>query len=222
VDGDRSGLVVNLVPGARVSGQLAGDALAGARQPNIRIALAPLTTFVQPIQAMTSAIDADSRFSFPNVPPGRYRLELSAPANVVRPRVAAQIVNGIDTIETGLELEGGEQIEVAAEVTASEARLSGRVLDLAGRPLVQQHVVLFPAEPSARTPPSRRIFSVRPDQNGRYLLPDVPAGDYLITAIADIEPGDWFNPDVLARLVPTAAPVRIRRGDTLEIDLETR
>ena len=221
VDGDRSALVLDLVPGARVSGQLGGDGLAGARQPNVRIALTPLT-FVQPAQAMTSAIDADSRFSFPNVPPGRYRLELTAPANVVRPRVAAQIVNGIDTIETGLELKGGEQIEVAAEVTASEARLWGRVFDLVGRPLVQQHVVLFPAEPGARTPPSRRIFSVRPDQNGRYSLPDVPAGDYLITAVADIEPADWFNPDVLARLAPTAAPVRIRRGDTLEIDLETR
>jgi protocatechuate 3,4-dioxygenase beta subunit len=222
VDGDRSGLVLDLVPGARVSGQLGGDGLAGARQPGVRIALTPLTTFVQPAQAMTSAIDADSRFSFPNVPPGRYRLELTAPATVVRPRVAAQIVNGVDTIETGLELKGGEQIDVAAEVTVSEARLAGRVLDRAGRPLVQHQVVLFPAEPGSRTPPSRRIFAVRPDQNGRYSLPDVPSGDYLITATADIEPGDWFNPDTLARLAPTAAPVRIRRGDTLEIDLETR
>ena len=141
---------------------------------------------------------------------------------MVRPRIAAQIVNGVDTIETGLVLKGGEQIDVGVEVTASEAKLSGRVLDRTGRPLVQQHVVLFPAQPAARTPPSRRIFAVRPDQNGRYSVPDVPAGDYLITAVADIEPGDWFNPDVLARLAPTAAPVRIRRGDQLEIDLETR
>lgn len=222
VDGDRAGLVLDLVPGASVSGQIGGDALAAARQPNVRIALTPLTPVVRPAQAMTSAIGGDNRFSFPNVPPGRYRLELTGPANVVRPRVAAQMVNGVDTIETGLELKGGEQIDVAVDVTASEARLSGRVLDRAGRPLVQPHVVLFPAEPGARTPPSRRIFAVRPDQNGRYALPDVPAGDYLITAVADIEPGDWFNPDVLERLAPAAAPVRIRRGDQLEIDLETR
>ena len=222
VDGDRSGLVLDLVPGARVSGQLRWDAVAGARQPTVRIALMPLTGVVQPAQAMTSAIDGENRFSFPSVPPGRYRLELTGPANVAKPRVATQSVNGVDTIDAGLEINGGEQIDVAVEVTASEARLSGRVLDLVGRPLVQQHVVLFPAEPGGRTPPSRRIFSVRPDQNGRYSLPDVPAGDYLITAVADIDPGDWFNPDVLARLAPTAAPVRIRRGDTLEIDLETR
>jgi hypothetical protein len=74
--------------------------------------------------------------------------------------------------------------------------------------------VLFAQEPPAWTPPSRRIFGVRPDQNGRYVFPDVPAGDYLITTLADAEPGEWFNPDVLAQLAPGALPVTIRRGES--------
>jgi hypothetical protein len=40
--------------------------------------------------------------------------------------------------------------------------------------------------------------------------------------VADIEPGEWFNPAVLARLAPGAAPVSVRRGDALEIIVETR
>lgn len=128
----------------------------------------------------------------------------------------------MDTADAGLQVEAGESIEVDVELITSEAAVSGRARDQNGQPATLGYVILFARDPRAWAPPSRRIFGVRPDQNGRYVFPDVPAGDYLITAVADIEPGDWFNPDVLARLAPTAAPVRIRRADALEIDLETR
>ena len=83
-------------------------------------------------------------------------------------------------------------------------------------------MVLFARNPGSWTPPSRRIFGVRPDQNGRYLFPDVPAGDYLVTTLAGVEAGEWFDPAVLAKLAAAASSVTVRRGDKLEIDLETR
>jgi protocatechuate 3,4-dioxygenase beta subunit len=223
VDRDMTGVVLDLVPMATVSGRVHGEVTATLRQPTVRISLAPLPgTVVPPNLARSAPIAADNSFSIPNVPAGRYRFEMTGPNNIVKPRVASQLVKGIDTSDAGLEVRGGDAISVDVELTASEARVSGLLRDRAGQPVVQASVVLFASDAQLRTPPSRRIFGIRPDQNGRYAFPDVPAGDYLITAVADIEPGEWFNPAVLARLAPGAAPVSVRRGDALEIIVETR
>jgi hypothetical protein len=223
VDGDQAGITLDLVPVGAVLGRIGGDAVAAGRQQNVRIALSPLAnTAVPPNSTLSAAIDAENRFTFPSVPPGRYRLELTGPNTVAKPRVASQTVGGVETVDAGFEIRGGEQLQVDVELTPSEAQVAGRVRDRAGQPATRPYVVLFAKEPPAWTPPSRRIFGLKPDQNGRYLFPDVPAGDYLITTLTDVESGGWFDPALLARLVSSASPVTVRRGDKLEIDLETR
>jgi hypothetical protein len=223
VDGDVAGLVVDAVPVGKVAGRIVGDVPSAARQINVRISLVPLPgTIVPPNQNRSSIIGADNRFSIANVPPGRYRLELTGPNNIVKPRVSSQIVNGVETSDAGLQVTSGEEVDVAVELTTSEAQVSGGVRDRAGQPVTRPYVLLFAKEPTAWTPPSRRIFGLRPDQNGRYLFPDVPAGDYLITILTDVESGEWFNPATLATLASIASPVTVRRGDKLDIDLETR
>ena len=82
--------------------------------------------------------------------------------------------------------------------------------------------MLFAKDALNWTPPSRRIFGVRPDQNGNYLFADVPPGEYLIATIDGVDAGEWFNPALLGRLAPGAMPLAVRRGDALEIALETR
>jgi len=42
------------------------------------------------------------------------------------------------------------------------------------------------------------------------------------TTLAGVEAGEWFDPAVLAKLAAAASSVTVRRGDKLEIDLETR
>jgi len=44
----------------------------------------------------------------------------------------------------------------------------------------------------------------------------------LIARLAGVDAGDWFDPSVLAKSAPAASPITIRRGDQLEIELETR
>jgi len=223
VDGDQSGIALDLVPVGTVSGRIGGDAASAGRQQGVRISLSPLANTVGPPNSqLIAAIDAENRFSFSSVPPGRYRLELTGPNTVAKPRVVSQRVGGVETVEAGLEIKGGEQLQVDVELMRSEAQVAGRMRDRAGQPATRPYVVLFAKEPQAWIPPSRRIFGVRPDQNGRYVFSDVPAGDYLVTTLAGVEAGEWFNPAVLAKLAPTASPVTVRRGDQLEIDLETR
>jgi hypothetical protein len=223
VDRDVSGVVLDVAPPGTVSGTIRGEVTAALRQPTIRISLVPLPgTLVAPNQGRSAVIGADNRFSIPNVPPGRYRFELTGPNNVVKPRVRSQIVGGIDTADAGLEVKAGAAVDVDVELVTSEAKVGGLVRDRAGQPSSHPYVILFAKDSQTWTPPSRRIFGVRPDQTGRYLFADVPAGDYLITTLADIEAGEWFNPALLARLASAAAPVTVRRGDALEISLESR
>ena len=142
VAGDQFGLVLDVVPPATVSGRIGGNAAAGGWPPQVRVALSPLIAGVRaPIGA--AAVDAENRFTIGNVPPGRYRLELTGPVTVVKPRVASQVIAGRETIEAGFEVKGGEQIEVDAAVTVSEAQVSGTVRDRAGQPSTGPFVVLF-------------------------------------------------------------------------------
>jgi hypothetical protein len=223
VDRDLTGVVLDLVSMATVTGHVRGEMTVALRQPTVRISLSPLPgTVVPPNLARSVAIAADNSFSIPNVPPGRYRFELTGPNNIVKPRTASQRVQGIETVDSGLVVKGGETIDVDVELVTSEATVGGRLRDRRGQPVTSPYVVLFAKDAGSWTPPSRRIFGVRPDQNGRYLFPDVPAGDYLVTTLAGVEAGEWFDPAVLAKLAAAASSVTVRRGDKLEIDLETR
>ena len=223
VDRDVTNVVLDVVPMSTVTGTVRGELISVLRQPTVRLSLSPLPgTVVAPNTSRSATIGPDGRFSIPNVPPGRYRFEVTGPNTIVKPRPASQRVQGIETVDAGLAVKGGEAIDVDVEFVTSEATVAGRLRDRSGQPVTSPYVVLFSKEPAAWTPPSRRIFGVRPDQNGRYLFPDVPAGDYLVTTLAGVEAGEWFDPSVLAKLAPAASPVTIRRGDKLEIDLETR
>ena len=78
-----------------------------------------------------------------------------------------------------------------------------------GRPSPDYTVVLFPAEPSLWVPQSRRIQGVRPAADGAYVIRNLPAGNYLVAAVDDVEPGEWFDPAFLQRLVPAAVRITI-------------
>ena len=41
----------------------------------------------------------------------------------------------------------------------------------------------------------------------------VPAGDYHLAAADDVEPGEWFDPSFLQRLLPGAVRVTIGEGE---------
>ena len=41
----------------------------------------------------------------------------------------------------------------------------------------------------------------------------LPPGEYLVAAIDDIEPNEWFDPALLQRLLPTAFKIAIAEGE---------
>ena len=59
---------------------------------------------------------------------------------------------------------------------------------------------MFPANKAYWVPQSRRILSTRPGSDGHFKFPNLPAGDYLIAAVTDVEQGEWYDPAFLAQL----------------------
>ena len=66
---------------------------------------------------------------------------------------------------------------------------------------------------------SRRVQFTRPGTDGRFILRDLPSGDYLIAALTDLEPSDLNDASFLERLVPAAVKVHLNDGEKKIQDL---
>jgi len=66
---------------------------------------------------------------------------------------------------------------------------------------------------------SRRVRSLRPATDGGFSLKGLPAGDYYIAALTDVEPGEWYDPAFLAKLIATSAKVTVKDGAKTVQDL---
>jgi hypothetical protein len=236
VDGERiSGLSLGLQPGMTLSGQLRFEnqprGAADPREPADRTpALKPpadlssVRVSVQPVQAegtvafapAAASIDGQGRFVVSGITPGRYRLTASFPGSG-RPgnwQLRAAIVNGADALDVPFTVQPTQSIAGAAIVFFDRlAELSGVVHNAAGGGPNAFTVILFPANQSHWLARARRIQAVRPSADGAFAFHGLPAGDYLLAAIDDVEPGEWFDPAFLQRLMPNAMKLSIAEGE---------
>ena len=63
---------------------------------------------------------------------------------------------------------------------------------------------------------------MHPDADGRYSIRNLPPGDYRIAVAIDLDPGEWFDPAVLERLLPAATPLTIAGLERETLDLAIR
>jgi hypothetical protein len=113
----------------------------------------------------------------------------------------------------------------------------GGIMEVAplGQPRVQQagdfalvtlrHALIPPLTmPGGRllvypVPGSRRIRMTRPATDGTFIVVGLPAGDYLLAALADLEPGEWNDPTLLAQLAASSLGVTLRERATTTQDV---
>ena len=65
-------------------------------------------------------------------------------------------------------------------------------------------------------------MSARPATDGRFILADLPAGEYLVAALTDLDPNDWQDAAFLEQVAPAAVSVTIREGEKKTQDLRIR
>jgi uncharacterized protein (DUF2141 family) len=217
VDGEHvTGLSLSLEPGLTISGlvRFEGSALKPpADLKTIRVTAAPADVRGSVAFAPGAVtVGPDGRFSIAGVTPGRYRLTASFPGSG-RPGgwlLKSVMTNGEDSLDAPFTLPPNQHV-LDATITFTErlAQVTGTLRNTAGAAAADCTVVLFPEEPSLWVPTSRRIQGVRPAADGTYLMRNLPAGNYLLAAVDDVEPGEWFDPAFLQRLGPAAVRITI-------------
>jgi hypothetical protein len=71
-------------------------------------------------------------------------------------------------------------------------------------------------------PNSRYVAGVRPDQDGRFQVKNLPAGGYYAIALEYLAQGEWNDPEVLERLKGNATSFRLGDGEKKSLDLKLR
>lgn len=217
-----TGVSVTLQPGMKVAGHLVFD---GGAMPTdltrVRVALSPAGGGggLDLAQNAPAQVDASGRFTITGVSPGRYTLRVQGQVQSFTLRSA--VSGGRDMLDFPLDVKPNEDVaDIAVTMTTQTQELSGSLSDNTGNPATDYTVIVFPAEQQYWTPQSRRIVSARPGTDGKFFARNLPPGDYMIAAVTDVEPGEWFDPAFLTQLRAAAARVTLNAGDKRTQDLK--
>lgn len=131
-------------------------------------------------------------------------------------------LNGQDITDSGAEFRAGETVAGLEVVLTSRLTLvTGEVTGSDSEAMKDYTVVVFSDDPALWTvPQSRYVTGVRPDQEGRFQVRNLPAGSYYAVAVEYIEQGSWGDPDVLDRLKAKASTFSLREGDNKTLNLK--
>jgi hypothetical protein len=169
-----------------------------------------------PSQTPTASWDAEGRFTFSSLLPGRYRLLLSGARNQILPAIVGQMMNGQETLTSGVTVASSATASVDLVLASGPSQLSGRIR-MTSQPPRELFLILFAREAEAWASPAVRVFATRPDQNNQFAFRDVPPGDYWIAPVTDVEPNAWFDPELLKALAATAQTVSVVDGNSPEL-----
>jgi hypothetical protein len=219
VERDLDGLVITLSAGATVSGRV--EFVGTTPVP-------PTTGFtvsLQPVVAATVAVQParlaeDRTFVTAGYPAGRYFL--SAVGRLPGWLITSAMVNGVDALDQPFELAAENIGNVVVTITDRPSSVTGTVTAGSGA-AAEASVVLFPAnyrEWIARGMPQRLMRNLRSQANGTFTLQGLPARDYLILALTDVDVPDLQNPAVYDALARAATTVTLGEGDTRTMSLK--
>jgi hypothetical protein len=192
-----------LQSGTTLSGRVEVEATGGTQVPNLAKLMVSVKGVGQQVASNwepgAAAVDADGRFTIHGVLPGRYRVIVTGVPSSFALRSA--IFGAQDVLDSLLGLTGAENISGGVvTLTNRVTEVSGVVQSASTGAAAGATVIAFSADERFWLPESRRIQAVRPSTDGRYVLKDLPPGDYRIVAVDDVEPGRWFDPAYLRSL----------------------
>jgi hypothetical protein len=129
--------------------------------------------------------------------------------------------NGVDVTDSGMEFRANENVSgVEIELTNKLSEISGLVTNARNEAMKDYTVVIFAQDSQKWSGNSRYIGTGRPDQDGRFIVRNLPPGDYNAIALDYVEPGESNDPEFLERVQSRAIRFSLSDGETKTIDLK--
>jgi hypothetical protein len=230
---DLTDIALQLQPTVSVSGRIVLDTATGGDPAQLLLYLIPPRNISQ-VMAPMSRPNADGTFVFRDLIPDRYSLDAGAqtvsppsPAGTVamfpvptRWIATSVIVNGVETIDTGIDLSTADVTNMVATLSDRRTELSGMLVDATNRPIPQFGVVAFSVGPADATTTARRIAWATTDAQGAFKI-SLSAGEYYLAPIIDMDAADFAMASLLKfelgpyldSLVPKAIRITIAFGE---------
>jgi hypothetical protein len=151
-------------------------------------------------------ISEDGTFLLSGLPEGRVILSVTGVPTVHLDRVT---LGNQDVRDQGFELTGDVRGLVVV-LTPRLARVSGRVIDSAGKPRPDAYILRFPKLSTHWN--EWTIIRARPDRSGNFELA-APPGEYVVAAVAGGLPDDWRSAEFLSSISPRGLAVKLGGAD---------
>lgn len=226
VDGrDQSDLVLRLQPGTRISGSIAFERSSltpPADLSKVDLTMAASRSLVGAPAAPRAIVDPAGIFRFVSVVPGAYALKAMPPAGTSWVLKSA-VLNGRDLADVLIDVKPGTELNgLVITYTDRAAEISGTLVDASNRPVTRYSIVLMTVDKSLWLPNARRIRSAAPATNGSFSIGGLPAGDYAIAAVEDVEAADLADPAFLSQLLAASVKITVAEGEKKTQNLRTR
>lgn len=226
VTGVDQSVTLTLQPPLTASGrvQFRGAAPPPKDLTRIRVFMTPTATRGRLVLAPEPvSVKADGTFVIDGIMPGPYVLSVSVPS---ADRTGAWILRdaravGQDVSTLPITVAGGNIDNIAVTFTDAPASLGGRLQDASGRAATDYFIVVFSTDERTWFNGSRAVVQVRPASDGSFAVRGLPAGQYWMAALTDLEQReDWVDPAVLRQLVPAAVKVTLADGEKKTQDIK--
>ena len=168
----------------------------------------------------TARVSEDSTFEM-KVQPGNRVIRMNTIGAFANTRIKAVRLNGADVTDTGIDFRPNEDVSgLEVELTTQLSDLSGFVSNARGENVKDYSIVVFSRDRQRWGFSSRFLSGGRPDQDGKYRVRNLPAGEYYAIALDYVEQGAGTDPEFLERVRDRATEFSMNDGETKTLDLK--
>ena len=225
-DGEAIEVRVETAPGTTMNGQIVfdGDATTVTAR-SFGVSAYPTDSDASPLNGsrqMAADVREDGTFTIARLS-GAVRLGMTRAPNGWYLKSA--MVNGVNAADTPVSLNRGDASVASVTITfaSGTGAIEGKVVDDRKQPSGEFGVIVFSPDSSRWFSRSPYIKLGSPAQDGTFSVTGLPPGEYLATAVDQIDggadSGSWQNPSVLQTLAPTARRFTLAAGQTATTEL---
>ena len=225
-EGESATVRVETAPGTTINGQIVfeGDATSVSAR-SFAFSAYPTDGDASPLigsRQVAADVREDGTFSISRLS-GPIRLGMTrAPDGWF---LKSAMVNGVNAADAPVSLNRGDTSVASVTITfaSGTGSIEGKVVDDRRQPSGEFGVVVFSSDPGRWYSRSPYIKLGSPTQDGTFSVTGLPPGEYLATAIDQIDGGadfgTWQNPAVLTTLAPAAKRFTLAAGQTATTEL---